>query len=166
VQGCAQRELAAIGGHFGLLRLPGSRRSAAAAFGEAEIQLERRYAVRPLLDRRSQYRPVTGHLGRQLVGIALGCVLLGTVRHPLAQVALPVTRDVHRDALIPLVARFRAPAEATGAHLFEVGGVVGLGERRRKCRVAGIYLKVANLVPGHGDAFPVVLCVIALLSYL
>jgi hypothetical protein len=90
-------------------------------------------------------------------------VILSAVRHTLAQVGVAKAGDVHRDAFIPLVARFCPSAEATGTHLLDIGSVVCLGERYRKRRVAGIYLKIGDLVPSHSEAFPVLLYAIGLL---
>ncbi len=166
VQGGAQRKFAAIGGHLGPLRVSGNGGSAPAAIGQAEVQLERRCAVRACSDRRSQDRAVAGHFGWQLVGIALGCVLLSSVWHALAQVGVPTVGDVHRDSFVPLVSRFGPPAEATGPHRLDIGSVVRLGERYRKRRVAGIYLKIGDLVPSHSEAFPVLIYVIVLLCHI
>jgi hypothetical protein len=88
-------------------------------------------------------------------------VLLSAVWHTLAQVGVAKTGDVHRDTFIPLVARFGPPAEAAGSHLLDIGSVVRLGERYRKCRVAGIYLKIGDLVSSHSEAFPVSLSIIS-----
>jgi hypothetical protein len=61
------------------------------------------------------------------------------------------------------VARFGPPAEAMGSNLLDIGRVVGLGERYRKRRVAGIYLKIGDLVSSHSEAFLCLLYVIAIL---
>jgi hypothetical protein len=82
-------------------------------------------------------------------------VLLSAVWHTLAQVRIAKTGDVHGDAFVPLAAWFGPPAEAAGPHLLDIRSVVRLGEHYRKCRVAGIHLKIGDLVSSHSEAFSV-----------
>jgi len=90
-------------------------------------------------------------------------VLLSAVWHALAKVGVSKAGDVHRDAFVLLVARLGTPAETAWPHLLDIGSVVRLGERYRKRRVGGIYLKIGDLVSSHGESSLTDLSVIVLL---